>query len=119
MSDTCDVAIVGGGPAGLSAAVELRRQGVARVVVLERFGRAGGIPRHCGHPPFGMREFRRVLSGPAYARRLVATAEDAGVEIRTDHTVTAGRPGGGLGTALPSGGGRLHSFDPPLPDSPL
>ena len=103
MSDTCDVAIVGGGPAGLSAAVELKRQGVARVVVLERFGRAGGIPRHCGHPPFGMREFRRVLSGPAYARRLVATAEEAGVEIRTDHTVTAVRPGGVLELATTQG----------------
>lgn len=103
MSDTCDVAIVGGGPAGLSAAVELKRQGVARVVVLERFGRAGGIPRHCGHPPFGMREFRRVLSGPAYARRLVATAEDAGVEIRTDHTVTAVRPDGVLELATTQG----------------
>ncbi|MHA7866926.1 MAG: NAD(P)/FAD-dependent oxidoreductase [Salipiger thiooxidans] len=103
MSDTCDVAIVGGGPAGLSAAVELKLQGVARVVVLERFGRAGGIPRHCGHPPFGMREFRRVLSGPAYARRLVATAEDSGVEIRTDHTVTAVRPGGVLELATTQG----------------
>ncbi|EEX15374.1 FAD-dependent pyridine nucleotide-disulphide oxidoreductase [Citreicella sp. SE45] len=103
MSDTCDVAIVGGGPAGLSAAVELKRQGVARVVVLERFGRAGGIPRHCGHPPFGMREFRRVLSGPAYARRLVVTAEEAGVEIRTDHTVTAVRPGGVLELATTQG----------------
>ena len=74
MSVQYDVAIVGAGPAGLSAAVELKKQGVARVVVLERFEQAGGIPRHCGHPPFGMREFRRVLSGPAYARRLVATA---------------------------------------------
>ena len=63
MSVQYDVAIVGAGPAGLSAAVELKKQGVARVVVLERFEQAGGIPRHCGHPPFGMREFRRGLSG--------------------------------------------------------
>ena len=103
MSVQYDVAIVGAGPAGLSAAVELKKQGVARVVVLERFEQAGGIPRHCGHPPFGMREFRRVLSGPAYARRLVATAEAAGVEIRTRCTATAIRPGGVLELATTEG----------------
>ena len=55
-----DVAIVGGGPSGLSAAIELRRLGVSRVVVIEREPQAGGIPRHCGHPPFGLREYARV-----------------------------------------------------------
>ena len=103
MNTTCDVAIVGGGPAGLGAALELSKLGLRRVVVLERFGEAGGIPRHCGHPPFGMREFKRVLSGPAYARRLVQAAEDAGVEIRTDTTVTAIRPGGVLELATTAG----------------
>ena len=103
MNTTCDVAIVGGGPAGLGAALELSKLGLRRVVVLERFGEAGGIPRHCGYPPFGMREFKRVLSGPAYARRLVQAAEDAGVEIRTDTTVTAIRPGGVLELATTAG----------------
>ncbi|WP_172327653.1 NAD(P)/FAD-dependent oxidoreductase [Mangrovicoccus sp. HB161399] len=98
-----DVAVIGGGPSGLAAATELRRLGVGRVVVLERFGVAGGIPRHCGHPPFGMREFRRVLTGPAYARRLVGTALAAGVEIRTRCTVTAIRPGGVLELATTDG----------------
>lgn len=103
MTAACDVAIVGGGPAGLGAALELSRLGLRRVVVLERFGEAGGIPRHCGHPPYGMREFGRVLSGPAYARRLVQAAEEAGVEIRTDTTVTAIRPGGVLELATTDG----------------
>ena len=103
MTAACHVAIVGSGPAGLGAALELSRLGLRRVVVLERFGEAGGIPRHCGHPPFGMREFRRVLSGPAYARRLVQAAEEAGVEIRTDTTVTAIRPGGVLELATTDG----------------
>ena len=81
-----DVAIVGGGPAGLAAAIALRGQGVARVTVLEREATAGGVPRHCGHPPFGMREVGRVLTGPAYARRLVAMAAAAGADIRTGHS---------------------------------
>ncbi|MBW6184281.1 FAD-dependent oxidoreductase, partial [Pseudomonas aeruginosa] len=46
ITEQVDVAIVGSGPAGLAAAIELRRQGVARVCVLERDGEAGGIPRH-------------------------------------------------------------------------
>lgn len=103
MSGVCDVAIVGGGPAGLSAAVELKRGGVARVVVLERFEEAGGIPRHCGHPPFGLREFGRVMAGPAYARRLVAEAERAGVEIRTKCAAMEIRPGGVLELATVNG----------------
>jgi NADPH-dependent 2,4-dienoyl-CoA reductase/sulfur reductase-like enzyme len=78
-----DVAIVGGGPAGLAAAIELKAQGVENVVVLEREESAGGIPRHCGHPPFGLREFGRVLTGPAYARRLAAAADGSGVSVRT------------------------------------
>jgi NADPH-dependent 2,4-dienoyl-CoA reductase/sulfur reductase-like enzyme len=102
-----DVVVVGGGPAGLAAATELRRLGVGRVVVVEREPDAGGIPRHCGHYPFGMREFRRVLRGPAYAARLVARAAAAGVEIRTRTTVTALHPGGRLSLATPEGLGEI------------
>jgi NADPH-dependent 2,4-dienoyl-CoA reductase/sulfur reductase-like enzyme len=87
-----DVAIVGGGPAGIAAALALRSRGVQRVTILERETDVGGVPRHCGHPPFGMREFGRVLTGPAYARRLAEAARQAGVEIRTGLSVTALRP---------------------------
>ncbi len=98
-----DVAIIGGGPAGLAAATALKQAHVARVVVLEREAQAGGIPRHCGHPPFGMREFRRVLRGPDYAARLVARAQRAGAEIHTLTTVVEARPGGHLLVAVPAG----------------
>ena len=88
------VAIVGAGPGGLAAATELRRLGVERVVVIERESAAGGIPRHCGHSPFGMREFHRLLRGPEYARRLAARAVDLGVELKLSTTVTGiGRRG--------------------------
>lgn len=82
-----DIIVVGGGPAGLSAATELKRLGVGRVVLLERDHVVGGIPRHCGHSPFGMREFHRILSGPRYVARLEAAAREAGVTILTRHSV--------------------------------
>lgn len=83
-----DVLVVGGGPSGIAAAVALRQRGVKRVTILERESSAGGVPRHCGHPPFGMREFGRIYSGPAYAARLVEFAKENGVDIQTGTTVT-------------------------------
>lgn len=85
---------MGAGPAGLSAAIELKRLGVASILVLEREQQAGGIPRHCLHSPYGLREWNRVMFGPAYARRLTRLALEAGVEIRCETTVTALKPDG-------------------------
>jgi thioredoxin reductase len=87
------VAVVGGGPAGLAAAVELRRRGVREVVVLEREPEAGGIPRHAKHQGFGLRDLRRTLSGPEYARRWVGRARDAGMEVLEETMVTGWGPG--------------------------
>ena len=78
-----DVLVVGGGPAGLSAATQLRRAGAGSVMVVEREREAGGIPRHTDHTGYGGRDLHRLLSGPAYARRLVAAATAAGVEVVT------------------------------------
>lgn len=108
MADTlayerCDVAIIGAGPAGLAAATVLKKAGIERVVILERESEAGGIPRHCGHPPFGMREFGRVMAGPPYARRLVETARNAGVDIALKTTVTTLGPDGALTIVSPEG----------------
>ena len=104
-----DVAIVGGGTAGLSLACALKRLGVDRVVVLEREREAGGIPRHCGHYPFGLREYGRLMRGPDYARRNVAAAHEAGVEILIETTVTRLRPGGQLDITTPRGSTTLSA----------
>ena len=102
MSDA-DVIIVGGGPAGVAAAVELRRQGVGRVVLLEREAQLGGATRHCSHSPFGMLDFHRVYFGAAYGRRLEAEAARAGVEVRTGHSVVRLIAGGRVELATPHG----------------
>jgi thioredoxin reductase len=86
------VAVVGGGPAGLAAAAELRRRGVGEVVVLEREEEAGGIPRHARHQGFGLRDLRRPLSGPAYARTWAELAREAGAELLEETMVTGWAP---------------------------
>jgi len=98
-----DVIVVGGGPAGLACAVELRRRGVSDVVVLDREERAGGIPRHCAHQGFGLRDLRRPLSGPTYAQRYVELAQRAGADIRTETMVTGWSPDGSLEVTAPEG----------------
>ncbi|MEV6107510.1 FAD-dependent oxidoreductase [Streptomyces sp. NPDC051940] len=84
---TPDVAIVGAGPAGLAAAARLAPH-VGSVLVLERERAAGGIPRHSDHTGFGIRDLRRVMRGPAYARTLAERAVDAGAQLLTEATVT-------------------------------
>lgn len=106
MSDA-DVIVVGGGPAGVAAALELRRAGVPRVLLLDREATLGGATRHCSHSPFGMREFGRVYLGAAYGRRLAAEAARAGVDVRTGHSVVRLRPGGRLDITTPDGPGTL------------
>jgi NADPH-dependent 2,4-dienoyl-CoA reductase/sulfur reductase-like enzyme len=80
--------VVGGGPSGLAAAIELRRLGISPVTVIEREREAGGIPRHSDHTGFGLRDLRSVLSGPRYASRYRDLAEGAGVEVLTETMVT-------------------------------
>ncbi len=98
-----DVVIIGAGPSGLAAAMELKKAGIRNLTVLEREQQAGGIPRHCGHPPFGIIECRRILRGPAYARRLAQSAAAAGVEIQLGVSVTGLHPGGMLSVISASG----------------
>lgn len=82
------VAVIGGGPSGLTAAAALAPAVDGEVLVLEREAETGGIPRHSDHPGYGMRDLHRFLSGPAYARRLTAAAADAGAVLETEAMVT-------------------------------
>jgi flavin-dependent dehydrogenase len=83
------VVVVGAGPAGLSAAIELRRLGAGPVLVADRETEPGGVPRHSRHTGYGLRDLRRVLPGPAYARALASAAEAAGAELRPGSTTGA------------------------------
>lgn len=87
------VAIVGAGPAGLTAAAELARTTAGDVVVLDRERYTGGIPRHSDHTGYGLRDLHRVMTGPQYAKRLSAQALASGATLRTESMVTSCRIG--------------------------
>ena len=77
----CDVAIVGGGPAGLSAAVAAKKEGAKKVLIIERDESIGGILQQCIHPGFGLSYFKEELTGPEYAGRFAKEAVELGVEF--------------------------------------
>lgn len=74
-----DVAVIGGGPAGIAAALSAKREGASRVVVFERDWEAGGILQQCIHPGFGLHTFGEELTGPEYMHRYLELAREAGV----------------------------------------
>jgi thioredoxin reductase len=98
-----EIVVVGGGPAGLACAIELRRAGAGDVLVLERERRAGGVPRHCDHQGFGVRDLRRVVTGPEYARRYVDAARRSGVRVEEEAMVTGWSADGSLEVTSPAG----------------
>jgi thioredoxin reductase len=100
------VVVVGAGPAGLSAAIELGRQGVTDVLVVEREAEPGGIPRHSAHQGFGLRDLHRSYSGPRYAAELARRAIDAGAELACSTTVTSLEADDGPRLELTSPSGR-------------
>ena len=85
-SEALDVAVVGGGPAGVSACLELSRQAGLKIALFESDTELGGIPRSC-HIFFGMRDMWRLYTGPAYARKLASLIRKTSVQIHTDSTV--------------------------------
>lgn len=88
MMKNYDVVMIGGGSAGLSAAVTLKKQGIENIVVLEKDGEPGGILEQCIHNGFGLQTFKEQLSGPAYAERFIKMAKDLNVEIKCNAMVT-------------------------------
>ena len=69
-----EIVIIGGGPAGLAAAIEARRHGVEDLLSLERDSELGGILNQCIHNGFGLHTFEEELTGPEYAARYIAQA---------------------------------------------
>ena len=66
-----DLVIVGGGPAGLAAAVAARDNGIQDILIIERDDRLGGILNQCIHNGFGLHTFKEELTGPEYAQRFI------------------------------------------------
>ncbi|MFJ1747641.1 NAD(P)/FAD-dependent oxidoreductase [Streptomyces sp. NPDC088116] len=129
---TVDVLVIGAGPAGLAAAARLSAAGAGTVEVVDREEQAGGAPRYCYHSGFGLRELRRPMSGPAYARHWCDLATGAGAVLRTGVCVTGwaerhgpadplghenapGRMGGSGRRDAPTGPNRL-AVDTTAPD---
>lgn len=93
-----DIVIIGGGPAGLAAAVSARKSGIESILILERDKELGGILNQCIHNGFGLHTFQEELTGPEYAGRFIEQVEELQIEyklhtmvmdIGSDKTVTA------------------------------
>ena len=82
-----DLIVVGGGPAGLAAAVEAKKDGVDKILVLERDRELGGILQQCIHNGFGLHIFKEELTGPEYAERFIDELKELGIEYRLDTMV--------------------------------
>lgn len=82
-----DVVIIGGGPAGLAAAVRLYDLGVKDILILEREHQLGGILKQCIHDGFGLTRFGETLSGPEYADRFIQEVKERKIPFVTDTTV--------------------------------
>ena len=100
-----DLVIIGGGPAGLAAAVAARKNGVQDILILERDSELGGILNQCIHNGFGLHTFKEELTGPEYAARFIAQVQALGIEYKlntmvldlaADKTVTAMNKSDGL-----------------------
>lgn len=73
-----EIVVIGGGPAGLAAAIEARKNGVEKILVVERDRELGGILQQCIHNGFGLHVFKKELTGPEYAERFID-------ELRENH----------------------------------
>ena len=82
-----DLIVIGGGPAGLAAAVAAKRAGVQDVLILERDHVLGGILNQCIHNGFGLHTFKEELTGPEYAARFIARVKEENIPYRLGATV--------------------------------
>jgi NADPH-dependent 2,4-dienoyl-CoA reductase/sulfur reductase-like enzyme len=87
MKRNVDIAIIGGGPAGLAAALAAKEAGVEDILILERESHLGGILNQCIHNGFGLHRFKEELTGPEYAHRFVAKVQEAAIPYLTEAMV--------------------------------
>lgn len=83
-----DLVVVGGGPAGMAAALRARDFGIKDIIILERAETLGGILEQCIHTGFGLHYFGEELSGPEYAERFAEMVRDQKIEYKVDTMVT-------------------------------
>lgn len=81
-----DVVVIGGGPAGMAAALAAHKAG-ARVAIVEREQHLGGILRQCIHPGFGLSHFKQELTGPEYAQRFIDQVRETDIALFLDSMV--------------------------------
>ncbi len=82
-----ELAVIGGGPAGLAAAYSAYQNGLRKIIILERDKELGGILNQCIHNGFGLHRFKEELSGPEYAQRFIEMLKDTSIEVRLDTMV--------------------------------
>lgn len=79
-----DIVVIGGGPAGMAAALKAKECGIDSILILERAESLGGILEQCIHTGFGLQYFGEELSGPEYADRFIQQVEEQKIEYKTD-----------------------------------
>lgn len=89
----CDLVIVGGGPAGLAAAIAAKEKGIDDILIIERDERLGGILNQCIHNGFGLHTFQEELTGPEYAHRFICQVQKLGISYLTGTMVLDISPG--------------------------
>ena len=82
-----DLIVIGGGPAGVAAAVSAKKQGMEKVLILERDRELGGILNQCIHNGFGLHTFQEELTGPEYAQRFIDQAKEYEVPYKLNTMV--------------------------------
>ena len=102
-----DVVAIGGGPAGMAAAIGAKEAGAKRVLIIERDRELGGILQQCIHNGFGLHRFDKELTGPGYAHRYIELVKAAGIDVWLDTTVLSADPGGIITSVNPEDGLRV------------